>query len=176
MNIALVSNLSLDQFPNLNEHLKPAVFIQSQFTDYKKIFADLTLRIEKELFINRRELDLIFFVNEDELDFEKFDAVIKNPWCLNNAIFFTKHINTKQHSVTLWQKDYIQIINSNFFCRPEIFLYLHILYKIPMTDLRENSKLLFGSQEINSNQMQYLHFFHLLTLLNISINHIYYDR
>lgn len=176
MKIALVSNLSIDQFPKLREHLKPSVFIQSEFNDYKKMFADLTLQIEKELFLNRVEIDLVFFANEDELDVERFDSVLKNPWGLDNSLFFTKNIESKQQSALLWQKDYVNIVNSNFFCKPETFLYLHILYKIPMTDLADKTKLLTGFQEISPQQMQYLHFFHLLTILNISIHHLHYDR
>lgn len=176
LNIALVSCKELIELPKLREHLKPNVFIQSTFNDYKKMFADLTLQIEKELFLNRVEIDLVFFANEDELDVERFDSVLKNPWGLDNSLFFTKNIESKQQSVLLLQKDYINIVNSNFFCRPETFLYLHILYKIPMTDLAEKTKLLTRVQEITPQQMQYLHFFHLLTILNISIHHLHYDR
>lgn len=176
MKIAMLSNSSKENFPNITHRLNPVCFFESHYDDYKKVFVDLSLQLEKEIFLNRTKIDLAFFVVDDELDYPLFQDVVANPWALDNAIFFTKVVEQKKKSILLWNADYVQIVNSNFFCKPETFSYFCVFHKIPFDDIAKKVQETNHSMEINSDKKLYFHFFHLASILNISINHIYYDR
>lgn len=176
MKVAIVSNKNKEHFPNLLRQIDPVFFFHSTFDNYQKFFADLTLQVEKEIFLQCADIDLIFFAQEDSLDFDQFQKIVNNPWCLENSIFFTKILSKKQKSILLWNKDYIQIVTGNFFCKPEIFCYLHILYKIPMDDIAQKIQEFEKNLPMTYDLQYYLHLCHTAAILNININHLYYDR
>lgn len=174
MNIALVSFLEQNNLPNLINNLKPVLFFSSQYKDYTTAFSDLCLQIEKEIFLQNKVIDLIFFAEHDELDSDKFFEVVKTKSRLVNSIFFTKTIENKQLR-NLWTEEWRDIFTSNFFCKPEIFLYLKILRKISLSNyvsyLAEN----YTAFSSDANTLRYLHIFNVYNNLRVSINHIHYD-
>lgn len=122
MNIALL--LHNWEGASIIDVVNPKIILRSDFTDKFKAFRNLSLELDKAIYLDRIKIDWVLYANNDLIrynDFLKIESFVAPNDC---KLFYVE-----KHDMSLYPNEQ-QYLYKNFYCKPAVFSSLGNVYKL----------------------------------------------